>query len=76
MIYPEHLNSRSQDLHKTFHDAGQFYWGLADTWVKNKPIISNNSCPILIPRARAIDIDTIEDWKIAEKMFEAIINKK
>jgi pseudaminic acid cytidylyltransferase len=76
MIYPEHLNSRSQDLHKVFHDAGQFYWGLADTWVKNKPIISKNSCPILIPRARAIDIDTIEDWKIAEKMFEVIINKK
>jgi len=26
MVYPEYLISRSQDLEKRFHDAGQFYW--------------------------------------------------
>jgi len=75
MIYPEYLSYRSQDLDEVFHDAGQFYWGLTDVWLKNKPIISKNSSSILIPRNRAIDIDTIEDWKIAEKMFETINNK-
>lgn len=25
MLWPEYLNSRSQDLEPTFHDAGQFY---------------------------------------------------
>jgi pseudaminic acid cytidylyltransferase len=75
MFYPEHYNSRSQDLEEAFHDAGQFYWGLTDSWLENKPIIGKNSSPALIPRTRAIDIDTIEDWKIAETMFKAI-NKK
>jgi pseudaminic acid cytidylyltransferase len=75
MFYPKHYNSRSQDLEEAFHDAGQFYWGLADSWLKNKPIISKNAIPVVIPRDRVHDIDTFEDWQIAEKMFQ-IINKK
>ena len=75
MFYPKHYNSRSQDLEEAFHDAGQFYWGLADAWLKNKPIISENAIPLLIPRNRVQDIDTPEDWKIAEKMFRLINNK-
>ena len=27
MFYPEHEQSRSQDLEEAYHDAGQFYWG-------------------------------------------------
>jgi len=76
MFYPKNYNFRSQDLEEAFHDAGQFYWGLTDAWLENKKIISDEgSSPILIPRNRAMDIDTIEDWQIAERMFE-VINKK
>jgi pseudaminic acid cytidylyltransferase len=73
--YPENYRSRTQDLDKTYHDVGQFYWGSADSWIRKKQLISNNSSPVIIPRSRAIDIDTIEDWKMAEKLFE-IINIK
>lgn len=76
MFFPKDYSSRSQDLEDAFHDAGQFYWGLADSWLKKKPIISKNSSSILIPRHRALDIDTFEDWLIAEKMFEVINNLK
>ena len=75
MFYPKHCNSRSQDLEVAYHDTGQFYWGLTDSWLKNKPIINGNSSCILVPRYRAIDIDTLEDWKFAEKMFNIINNK-
>lgn len=75
MFFPKHYKSRSQDLQEAFHDVGQFYWASAETWLENKPIISENSTPLFIPRYRAMDIDTVEDWLIAEKMFEAI-NKK
>jgi len=75
MFFPKNNISRSQDLDETFHDAGQFYWGFVDAWLENKPIISVNSKPILIPRHRVIDIDTLEDWQLAETMFKAI-NKK
>ena len=76
MVFPKYYKFRSQDLDEVFHDAGQFYWAATDTWLENKPIISKNSTPFLIPRYRAMDIDTIEDWLIAEKMFEAIRKKK
>jgi len=71
MFYPKHYNSRSQDLEEAFHDAGQFYWGLTDAWLNDQPIIGQDSKPIFIPRNRVVDIDTLEDWSIAEKMFKA-----
>ena len=74
MLYPKNYNVRSQDFQETFHDAGQFYWGLTSAWLKNKSIICENSTVILIPRNMVVDIDTIEDWQIAERMFEK--NKK
>ena len=39
-----------------------------------KKIIGKNSFPVMIPRNRALDIDTIEDWFIAERMFEVSKN--
>jgi pseudaminic acid cytidylyltransferase len=62
-------------LEEVFHDAGQFYWGLTDAWLKKKPVISENAIPLLIQRNRVRDIDALEDWKIAEKMLMLINNK-
>jgi len=76
VLYPRHYKSRSQDLETSFHDAGQFYWGLADTWLQNKTVISKDSSPIVIPRNRVQDIDTIEDWEIAERIFKIKDKKK
>ena len=70
MFYSKNYKSRSQDLETTFHDAGQFYWGFADTWLKKKAVLDNNSLPIVIPRNRVQDIDTIEDWEIAKRIFK------
>jgi pseudaminic acid cytidylyltransferase len=75
MFFPKYYHYRSQDLDSAFHDAGQFYWGKTKAWLNNKNIFSKNSFPMPIPRSRVLDIDTIEDWKIAEKMFK-INNKK
>ena len=69
MIFPEHYLTRSQDLPGVFHDAGQFYWGTHHAWLSKAPIFSNKSDFIELPRSRVQDIDTPEDWDIAEKMF-------
>lgn len=66
MFYPEHFFTRSQDLEEAWHDAAQFYWGLADAWLAHKPIFAPYSAPVIIPRERVQDIDTPDDWKIAE----------
>ena len=69
MIFPKYYKKRTQDIDETYHDAGQFYWGKSDSWLKHKSIFAKKSCVIEVPRWRIHDIDTIEDWKNAEKMW-------
>ena len=68
------FNARSQDLEEAYHDAGQFYWGRAATWISQSPLYSKFAIPLLLPRHRVHDIDTMDDWIRAEMMFE-ILNK-
>lgn len=72
MFESEHFNTRSQDLIKAWHDAGQFYWGKAQAWLNECVLFSNKSAPITLPRYRVQDIDTMEDWKRAELLFNVI----
>lgn len=72
MFEPQNFSTRSQDLAEAWHDAGQFYWGTKQAWLDNKIIFGSNSSIIKIPRYRAQDIDTIEDWEHAELMFRAL----
>ena len=75
MFFPEHFGTRSQDLPVALHDAGQFYWGRSESWIRGKQIFSINSKPILIPRWRVQDIDTLEDWKRAEIVAPIIMGR-
>ncbi len=76
MFNPEHFNSRSQDLEQAYHDAGQFYWGRATAWLKNRAIFSSTSTPVVLPRHRVQDIDTEEDWLDAELKFMTLIGRQ
>ncbi len=38
MVWPEYINSRSQDLENRFHDAGQFYWFNVQTYKQKKNV--------------------------------------
>jgi N-acylneuraminate cytidylyltransferase len=75
MFFPEHFGTRSQDLPVALHDAGQFYWGRSEAWMQGRRIFSINSKPILIPRWRVQDIDTLEDWKRAEIVAPIIMRR-
>lgn len=72
MLWPEHARTRSQDLPEAFHDAGMFYWGRRDAFMEDEPMFSPRSLPCMIPRARAQDIDTPEDWAFAETLFDLL----
>ncbi len=69
--FPEFIASRSQDLPEMFHDAGQFYWGMAQAFLEEEPIFARGSLPFMLPRSRVQDIDTPEDWRHAELLFHA-----
>lgn len=64
--WPEHLESRSQDLPKAYHDAGQFYWFKVEEILKGKKLFGNNSGAVVLKNTSVQDIDTEEDWKLAE----------
>ena len=72
MMSPENFPKRSQDLEVCYHDAGQFYWGKSEAWLEKRMIFSEISTVVNIPPYRAVDIDTQEDWKRAELLFEII----
>jgi len=66
MNWPEHIDSRSQDLPTAYHDAGQFYWFNIEELKKEKKLFGENSGAIILPNSRVQDIDTEEDWRLAE----------
>jgi len=66
MLFPQHFNTRSQDLPQVFHDAGQFYWGTPAAWLGKRRVFGPASTVVMIPRWRVHDIDTEEDWTRAE----------
>lgn len=68
-LYPENQLKRTQDIEPAYHDAGQFYWACAETWKSNLKI-HVNSMTLVIARSKAVDIDTTEDWILAEKLFK------
>lgn len=72
MFSPENEQVRSQDLEEAYHDAGQFYWGKTEAFLERKTIFSEHSSMVLLPRSRVQDIDTNEDWDLAEALYSAL----
>jgi N-acylneuraminate cytidylyltransferase len=73
MFNPEYVATRSQDLEEAYHDAGQFYWGQTQAFLDDISTFSVASIPIVLPRYRVQDVDTLEDWIRAEWLFKTNI---
>ena len=76
LVWPENFYKRSQDLEKTYHDAGQFYFIKTETLMIEKKIFVRRSGAIFLTDLMAQDIDTEEDWKLAELKFGMISEGK
>ncbi|MDI7776130.1 pseudaminic acid cytidylyltransferase [Asticcacaulis sp. EMRT-3] len=76
MFWPENLMKRSQDLEPAFHDAAQFYWGWSEAWLRGEITFSPISAPVILPRNLVVDIDTPEDWEVAEQAFRVLISQR
>lgn len=74
MFEPKYYSTRSQDLIEAKHDAGQFYLSRA-TSVRNGAVLTDSKVRLqLLHRNNVVDIDTIEDFEIAEEKLR--MNKK
>lgn len=68
--WPENRLVRSQDLEKWYHDCGQFYFMRTSSFLKQKSMVMADTVPIIVDEMEVQDIDTYEDWELAEMKFK------
>lgn len=66
MNWPEYAKTRSQDLAPAYHDSGTFYWHKITPWLKG----IRKGGGIVIDEDLVQDIDTEQDWRMAELKFQ------
>lgn len=67
-MWNEYASSRSQDLPELLHDAGQCYFFNLSKYGQG-----NTRVGYEMPRIYCQDIDTLEDFEIAEKLFSIVM---
>lgn len=72
MKYPEYATARSQDLEKSYHDAGQFYFSTVRSFCECGSLWGPDTRPIILPELEVQDLDTPADWKLAELKFKML----
>ncbi len=74
--YEEYSRSRSQDLEKWYHDAGQFYMYDAKRFLQEKGAPQGPIMPIYVSELQVQDIDSEDDFKIAELKYQLMKEKR
>ena len=69
MVEPKNYTVRSQDLEPIYHDAGQFYCFSVAALKEQKTLFCKNTRSLVLSELEVQDIDTNEDWEIAEMKF-------
>lgn len=70
MKWPKYYSFRSQDLEDTYYDAGMFFCGNVKSFVQKGKVLTNNTSAYILESFEAQDIDTKQDWKLAEIKYE------
>ncbi|WP_371372070.1 pseudaminic acid cytidylyltransferase [Sporomusa aerivorans] len=74
--WPEYIKTRSQDLEPFYHDAGQFYFVKTNVFEDKFTLVPEATIPCLLDEMEVQDIDTIDDWEIAEIKYQAMISRR
>ena len=72
---PENYKFRSQDLTASYYDGGAFAI-FTQKHLKQSSFSASPIQPFYLPKQRAIDIDTNDDWVFAEALYEVNKNIK
>jgi len=73
--YPEFLDTRSQDIEKSYHDAGQFYLFRVPGFLKNQKLMTGNILPFELSELEVQDIDNMVDWELAELKYRFMVER-
>ena len=75
LLIPNDRNAqqiRSQDLVPKFFDAGMFYMIRISTFLAEKSLTPIKTIPYVMKNQEVQDIDTMEDWAIAELKYKLL----
>ncbi len=72
MKFPEHLKSRTQDLEKVYHDAGQFYFVKTNSLIAERTVWCKKTAPLILSELEVQDLDTLTDWQLAEMKYQLL----
>lgn len=70
LLFPQHRDTRTQDLPVTLHDAAQFYWFSVPALLSERTLWTSNTSCIEVSELEAQDIDTADDWVLAELKYD------
>ncbi len=73
--WPKFAPKRSQDLPPSYHDCGQFYFFKTEPFLRTGKLVTENTIGLEVPESEVQDIDTEEDWKIAEIKYDMFLKK-
>ena len=71
--WPENMAKRSQDLEPLYHDCGQFYCLNVGSFRQQRAIWMENAVAFVQDEKYVQDIDTPEDWEIAEMKYQLLM---
>lgn len=73
--FPEYATTRSQDLPQIYHDCGQFYACRTRAFLETGTTDVERLLPLVLTEMEVQDIDTPEDWAIAEMKYRMLHQK-
>jgi pseudaminic acid cytidylyltransferase len=78
LSFREPLNAmtRTQDLQTFFFDAGKLYAGRKSDWLEAATPLLGSAKGFLLPDWLSVDMDTVEDWELAEFKFRREFGEK
>ncbi len=72
MKHPENYYVRSQDCETIYHDCGQFFIFRTKALLRDKKLYVQHTVPYLISELESQDIDSEDDWKLAELKYKTL----
>ena len=69
--FPEFNGVNSNGWPDSYYHAGQWFWFDATALILNETLMPEKTGAVVIDRNEAVDIDTIEDWRWAERLYSA-----
>jgi pseudaminic acid cytidylyltransferase len=74
-LFPEEkVVMRSQDMPPAYIDVGQSYAFDTAYFLEHEMLVGPELMPVEVPQERALDIDTEEDWALAERMARLMLS--